>query len=60
MSDDAGREAWVANMRAQMVMEFQGVHQAETGGPAAASAVLQPLPAFAAAAQPLSAVQIYT
>jgi len=37
-------------------MEFQGVHQAETGGPAAASAILQPLPAFTAAAQPLSAV----
>jgi len=36
------------------------VDQAETGGPAVASAVLQPLPAFAAIAdavlQPLSAV----
>jgi len=48
MSDDAGREAWVANMRAQILMEFQGVDQAETGGPAV-SAVLQPLPAFTAA-----------
>jgi hypothetical protein len=27
--------------------EIQGVDQAEKGGPAAASAVLQPLPAFA-------------
>jgi hypothetical protein len=33
-------------MRALLVMEFQGVDQAEIGGPAAASAVLQPLPAF--------------
>ena len=56
MSDDVGREAWLANMQAQMVMEFQGVDQAETGGPAAASAVLQPLPVFAAAAQLQSAV----
>jgi len=56
MSDYAGREAWLANMRAQMVMKFSGVDHAETGGPAAASAVLQPLPAFAAAAQPLSTV----
>jgi len=56
MSDDAGREACLANMRTQMVTEFQEVDQAETGGPAAASAVLQPLPAFAAAAQPQSAV----
>ena len=47
MSDDAGREAWLANMRAQMVMGYQRVDQAEMGGPAAASAVLQPLPAFA-------------
>ena len=47
MSDDAGREAWLANMRAQMVMGYQGVDQAETSGPAAASAVLQPLPTFA-------------
>ena len=46
MSDDAGREAWLVNMRAQMVMGYQGVDQAETGGPVAASAVLQPLPAF--------------
>ena len=46
MSDDAGREAWLVNMRAQMVVGYQGVDQAETGGPAAASAVLQPLPAF--------------
>jgi len=46
MRDDAGKEAWLANMRAQMVMGYQGVDQAETGGPAAASAVLQPLPAF--------------
>jgi len=60
MSDDAGSEAWVTNMRAQMVMEFQGVDQTETDGPASASAILQPLPAFAAAAQPLSTVQIYT
>jgi len=45
MSDDAEREACLANMRAQMVMGYQGVDQAETGGPAAASAFLQPLPA---------------
>jgi len=31
----------------QIVMGCQGVDQAETGGPAVASAVLQPLPAFA-------------
>jgi len=31
----------------QIVMGYQGVEQAETGGPAAASTVLQPLPAFA-------------
>jgi len=47
VSDDAGMDAWLANMRAQMVMGYQGVDQAETGGAAAASAVLQPLPAFA-------------
>ena len=46
LSDDAGREAWLANMRAQMVMRHQGVDQAETGGPAAASAILQPLSDF--------------
>jgi len=56
MSDNAGREAWLSNMQAQKVMRYQGVDQAETCGPAAASAVLQPLPAFDAAAQPLSAV----
>jgi hypothetical protein len=39
-----------------MVMGYQWVDQAETGDPAAASAVLEPLPAFVAAAQPLSAV----
>jgi len=33
-------------MQAQKVMRYQGVDQAETGGPAAASAVLQLLPAF--------------
>jgi len=37
MSDDAGSEACLANMRAQMVMGYQGLDQAETGGPAAAS-----------------------
>ena len=29
-----------------IVMGYQGVDQAETGGPASASADLQPLPAF--------------
>jgi len=56
MSEDAGREAWLANMRAQMVMEFQGVDQVETGGPETVSVVLQALTAFVAAAQPQSAV----
>jgi len=45
MSDELGREACLANMRAQMVVGYQRVDQAETGGPAAASAFLQPLPA---------------
>ena len=48
MSDDAGREAWVANMQAQMVVEFQGVDQGETGGPAKrapfCNQLFQPLP----------------
>jgi len=57
MSDEAGRQAWLANLRAQFVGDGEGGHvlgggyqvaQAETGGPGAASAVLQPLPAFAA------------
>jgi len=57
MSDEAGRQAWLANLRAQFVGDGEGgyvlgggyqVAQAETGGPGAASAVLQPLPAFAA------------
>jgi len=56
MSDNARREPRLVNMRAQMVMGYQGVDQAETGGPVASSAVLQPLPAFAAASQPLSIV----
>jgi len=59
MSDDAGREAWLANMRAQMVMEIQGVDQAETGGPVAVSTILQPLPAFAAAERRVNIYMTY-
>ena len=62
MSDEAGRQAWLANMRAQFVGDGEGgyvlgggyqVAQAETGGPGAASSILQPLPASAAAAASL-------
>ena len=53
MPDEAGKQAWLANLRAQFVGDGEGgyilwggyqVAQAETGGPGAASAVLQPLP----------------
>ena len=62
MSDEAGRQAWLANMRAKFVGDGEGgyvlgggyqVVQAETGGPGAASSILQPLPASAAAAASL-------
>jgi len=62
MSDEAGRQAWLANMRAQFVGDggegyVMGggylVAQAETGGPGASSSILQPLPASAVAAAAL-------
>ena len=49
MSDEAGRQAWLANLRAQFVGDGEKgyvlgggyqVAQAETGGPRAAGAVL--------------------
>jgi len=55
MSDEAGGQAWLPNLRAQFVGDGEGgyvlgggyqVAQTETGGPGAASVVLHLLPAF--------------